>query len=202
MSATVAEWARGWYARALWFARGERISKDFAHAYMALFCTTVPGPRGVVPPFLRVMDPLDVLRRIPPTAPPSSQYALHGVRALVLLSQERYVDALADLRKADSYSSLSGNRFLEGILLPAHAALAAALDPTYMPEARRAMRRAKRCAWLARSAFYDSQVDGAAAVLAKVQGKQGQTNRLWARAQRVPNGLLPLYEKILAFAHA
>lgn len=180
-------WARAWYARALWYGRHERISKDFARAYMALYCAAVD----------RVLDPLNVLARIPCEAPPASQYALHGVRGLVHMQSKKYEEALTDLRRADAYSRMSGNRFLEGILLPAHAVVAAATDPTHMPEAKRMLRRARVRARLARSAFYDSQVDAAAAVLASILGRRGEANRLWARAKRTKNGFLQLYSGLI-----
>lgn len=186
LAADTGNWALAWYENALTYGADERISQDFAHAYMALYCITVEP----------VLDPLNVLARVPADAPPASQYALHGVRGVVLMQAKKYEEALTDLRRADAYSRMSGNRFLEGILLPAHAAVAGVTDPTHMPEAKRMLRRAKLRTRLARSGFYDSQVDAAGAVIALNLGKDGEAKRLWARAQRTPNGMLQLYPPI------
>jgi tetratricopeptide (TPR) repeat protein len=185
--ATSGDWARAWYRSGMELGRAEGITEDFTQAYMALYCLLVEENEE---------EPLALLEQILDAAPPVSQYAKYGVRGLVRICKGDYKSALADLRRADTQSRMSGNRFFDGIYLPAHASVAMLGDPSHEPEARKIMRRARERANLARSAFYDSQLDAAQAVLDWIRGRHGQARRLMARARNEEHGLLRVYEKI------
>ena len=104
-----------------------------------------------------------------------------------------FESALERLRHADTYSRMSGNRFFEGIFLPAHAASAIMLNLSHLPEVKRTMRRAKARAGLGRSFFYDAQIDATKATIAYKTGYIGHAERLAARAQRHELGVLRFY---------
>lgn len=184
---TSRRWASVWYILGLRLSRGETISTDFTHAYAALYCLTVE----------HVREPEQMLARIPPTSPPVSQYVKHGVKGLHEFSEGRFGIALKHLRQADAYSRLSGNRFFEGVFLPAHAAAAALTDLNHLPEVSRNLRRAKARARLGKSVFYDSQIAAARAAIAAALGHNRQCDNLILLAERVPNGLVRLYKKAI-----
>jgi len=121
---------------------------------------------------------------------------------LYYFKHQRYKKALEELRRADSYSRMSGNRFFDGIFLPAHAAAAVChnehSNPTIKesrgPEVKQIRRRARWHAKLAQSAFYDSLVNALDAVIAHAEKKHGAFNRLKDRANRwSPDGLVTIY---------
>jgi len=195
MPPSKAEWARAWFHEGLKLGQAERITQDFTRAYMALYCLLVE--EADTPHRDGELDrPLSFLEEIHDDAPPVSQYAKYGVQGIVLMSRGRYPAALSSLRRADTQSRMSGNRFFDGMLLPAHATVAMLSDVTHAPEAGKLMRRARQRAQLARSAFYDSQIDAARAVLEAIAGHKGKARQLMARACQVDHGLMPLYKKL------
>jgi hypothetical protein len=185
------DWADAWYKHSLALDCPERITEHFTHGYMVLYRLFVQKS---------YLDIYDLLNLIPDGAPAVSEYVKFGIRGLAhMLEANQYPanqnEALRDLRRADTQSRMSGNRFFDGIFLPAYASVAAQCGQ--MSEARKIIRRARIHARLARSAFYDSQVDAAQAVLCSVNGKRGQAQQLIERASEVHHGLLPLYRAAL-----
>lgn len=112
------------------------------------------------------------------------------------MMQSDYLGALADLRLADTQSRMSGNRFFDGVFLPAYACAALLTEGAGSPEAARMLVRARAHQRLAHSWFYDSQVTAAEAVQACVEGRGKQAERLLRRSQYERHGILRLYEGV------
>lgn len=191
-------WFRGWYRAGVALCANTDIALHFTHAYAALYRTVVETESGED-------DTLAILEKIPPTAPIVSLYAKHTMRGIHHFSGSHADDreggslqsALNDLRAADAYSRMSGNRFLAGILLPVYAAATARSGIYGRPETLRILARARRHARLAGSPFYDTLVTAAEAVLACEDGDRGRFERLRRRvdnyASQMMHGLVRVF---------
>ena len=177
------QWIECWYDMGQKLCGTEEISLHFTHGYMSLYCLVVDS----------LEDPLQVLDRIPAGAPLVSQYVKDGIFGLYYLRERRFEDALKAFRRADTFSKTSGNRFLDGVFLPAHAAAAVHANGTNHPEVKQVGKRARARARMAQSAFYDSLVDAFDAVLALAKNEKGKFNRLRSRAEWQPGGLVKIY---------
>jgi hypothetical protein len=93
---------------------------------------------------------------------------------LCFLHARDYKFALTELRKADAYSRLGGNRFFDGVFLPAHAAAAALIIQDNNSEKRRIRKRCEAQARIGKSPFYDSLIHALDAVVARLQREKGQ----------------------------
>jgi len=179
----------------------QNISLHFTHAYMALYCTLVKA----------VHDPQEILACIESNTPIVSLYARHAVEGIYHFSrivskegagpdESEAKKALEHLRAADAYSRMSGNRFLEGIVVPVHSA-AASIDRSRRPETRFLLARARRYARLSRSPFYDTLLLAAEAVIAYHERNRGRFERLRTKCQRRQRRRERLSQGLIAIYH-
>ena len=202
------QWIQGWYTAGIDLCeRSEegkpedektKIGLHFTHAYMALYRAAVPGGAAND-------EVLKILEQIPPTAKIVALYAKHAVRGIYYFSISSPMEpgdanlksALSDLRAADAYSRMSGNRFLEGVLLPVYAAATARSGIYAHPETIRILERAQKHAHLARSPFYHALIAAACATLAYAEGDRAEFARLRRRAENygkeMPYGFVRIF---------
>lgn len=173
-------WLARWYALGLKLCVGEDISRDFTHGYVGLYHMLARDGRDE--------EAKTALANIPDNAALVSLYVKNGALGILALKKGDFEEALRHFRRADASSRMSGNRFLEGILLPAYAAAVILVDRTLEPELRRILRRAEVRGRLARSALYDSLLLAAKALRADADGRPKTAEILWRRAERANQG--------------
>lgn len=152
------QWANQWYELGVKLSKdGEtqtdarNISLHFTHGYMALYRLVMSE------------DPEACLNAIPAKDDPPrvSQYVRHVVEGLKQLKDGEYEDARGQFKRAKEKAE--GNRFLDGIRIPAHAISVARLGKH--DEARSLLADGRKYAAPTRSPFYDSLLDAAAVVV-------------------------------------